>query len=193
MPSPSQNGSSPDTTSPRHPARGALIAIGGAEDKVGDRAVLRHVIERAGGKKAKIAVFPTASSIPQELVQSLRHQRAIGVMMAPGDRKDVAIREIGRIAARAFDVIIAQEDSNRRGRPPGEVARLLREGAVEGGVAPDKCHELLTEREAIGLGLGMARPGDLLVVFADDVTASWKQIIYWGKPEASIATEPSQA
>ena len=39
----------------------------------------------------------------------------------------------------------------------------------------------------------MAKPGDLLVVFADDVTASWKQIIYWGKPEASLAAELSQA
>ena len=136
---------------------------------------------------------PAAMTKMVELVQSLRHQRAIGVMMAPGDRKDEAIREIGRIAAKAFDVIIAKEDSNRRGRPPGEVARLLREGAVEGGVAPGTCHELLTEREAIELGLGMAKPGDLLVVFADDVTASWKQIIYWGKPEASLATELSQA
>jgi cyanophycinase len=63
----SSNGSHPESTSTRRPARGALIAIGGAEDKVGDRAVLRDVIERAGGKKAKIAVFPTASSIPQEL------------------------------------------------------------------------------------------------------------------------------
>jgi len=136
---------------------------------------------------------PAAMAKMVELVQSLRHQRAIGVMMAPGDRKDEAIREIGRIAAKAFDEIIAKEDSNRRGRPPGEVARLLREGAVEGGVAPEKCHELLTEREAIELALGMAKPGDLLVVFADDVTACWKQIIYWGKPEASLATEPSRA
>ncbi len=136
---------------------------------------------------------PAAMTKMVELVQSLRHQRAIGVMMAPGDRKDEAIREIGRIAARAFDVIVAKEDSNRRGRPPGEVARLLREGAVEGGLAPEKCHELLTEREAIELGLKMAKPGDLLVVFADDVTACWKQIIYWGKPEASLATESSQA
>ncbi len=39
----------------------------------------------------------------------------------------------------------------------------------------------------------MAKPGDLLVVFADDVTASWKQIIYWGKPESSLATEHSRA
>ena len=128
---------------------------------------------------------PAAMTKMVELVQSLRHQRAIGVMMAPGDRKDEAIREIGRIAARAFDVIVAKEDSNRRGRPPGEVARLLREGAVEGGVAPEKCHELMTEREAIEMALGMAKPGDLVVVFADDVTACWKQIIYWGKPEAA--------
>ena len=136
---------------------------------------------------------PAAMTKMVELVQSLRHQRAIGVMMAPGDRKDEAIREIGRIAARAFDVIVAKEDSNRRGRPPGEVARLLREGAVEGGVSPEKCHELLTEREAIELGLSMAKPGDLLVVFADDVTACWKQIIYWGKPVSSLTTEPGRS
>lgn len=67
MPSNSSPGSHHESTSSRKAARGALIAIGGAEDKVGDRAVLRDVIERAGGKKAKIAVFPTASSIPQEL------------------------------------------------------------------------------------------------------------------------------
>jgi len=53
--------------SPSHPNRGPLIAIGGAEDKLGDRAILRLVVERAGGKKAKIAIFPTASSIPNEM------------------------------------------------------------------------------------------------------------------------------
>lgn len=50
-----------------HPNRGPLIAIGGAEDKVGDRAILRMVAERAGGRHAKIAIFPTASSIPNEM------------------------------------------------------------------------------------------------------------------------------
>jgi cyanophycinase len=49
--------------------RGPLIAIGGAEDKVGDRAVLSEVVTRAGGRKAVIAVFPTASSIPEELAR----------------------------------------------------------------------------------------------------------------------------
>ena len=47
--------------------RGPLIAIGGAEDKVGDRAVLSEVVARAGGRRAVIAVFPTASTMPGEL------------------------------------------------------------------------------------------------------------------------------
>jgi len=54
----------------RHPNTGALIAIGGAEDKAGDRAVLSEVVARAGGKRAVIAIFPTASSIPEELSQT---------------------------------------------------------------------------------------------------------------------------
>jgi cyanophycinase len=57
----------PPPSAPRNPNRGLLIAIGGAEDKVGDRAVLREVIARAGGASATIALFPTASSIPEEL------------------------------------------------------------------------------------------------------------------------------
>jgi len=64
------NADSPASISPAlatHPNRGPLIAIGGAEDKLGDRAILRLVVERAGGKNAKIAIFPTASSIPNEM------------------------------------------------------------------------------------------------------------------------------
>jgi cyanophycinase len=62
---PDENGPS----QPPHPAprRGPLIAIGGAEDKAGDRAVLSEVVTRAGGKRARIALFPTASSIPDQL------------------------------------------------------------------------------------------------------------------------------
>ena len=53
--------------------RGALIAIGGAEDKAGDRAVLSQVIARAGGSRAVVAIFPTASSIPEELSRTYEH------------------------------------------------------------------------------------------------------------------------
>lgn len=48
-----------------HHGHGPLLAIGGAEDKVRDRLILRRFIELAGGSKARVAIVPTASSLPQ--------------------------------------------------------------------------------------------------------------------------------
>ncbi len=47
---------------------GDLLVIGGAEDKLGKRTVLREFIERAGGPDARIAVIPTASSLGPEII-----------------------------------------------------------------------------------------------------------------------------
>ena len=116
-----------------------------------------------------------------ELVKSLRCERALGVLQAAGDRRDEDIREIGRIAADTFDLLVVKEDDSRRGRAPGEVAALMRDGARQGGMRDDAIHEKLDEREAVAFALGMARPGDLLVIFADEVTQAWKDVIYWGK------------
>lgn len=48
---------------------GALMAIGGAEDKLGRRTVLRTFVSLAGGADARIAVIPTASSLGPEIVE----------------------------------------------------------------------------------------------------------------------------
>jgi cyanophycinase len=53
------------------PARsgdGDLLVIGGAEDKLGRRAVLNEFVQRAGGADARIAVIPTASSLGPEII-----------------------------------------------------------------------------------------------------------------------------
>jgi cyanophycinase len=42
--------------------RGALLLIGGAEDKVGSRAILRHFVALAGGQAARIVIIAVASS-----------------------------------------------------------------------------------------------------------------------------------
>lgn len=47
-------------------APGSILAVGGAEDKVKKRAILQRFVREAGGKKARIAILPTASSIPDE-------------------------------------------------------------------------------------------------------------------------------
>jgi cyanophycinase len=52
----------------QHERPGTLMAIGGAEDKVGRRTVLRSFVDRAGGSEARIAVVPTASSLGHEIV-----------------------------------------------------------------------------------------------------------------------------
>ena len=56
----------PRASRPRAP--GDLLVIGGAEDKLGKRTVLREFVERAGGAEARIAVVPTASSLGPEIV-----------------------------------------------------------------------------------------------------------------------------
>lgn len=48
---------------------GDLMVIGGAEDKLGRKTVLRDFVARAGGRDARIAVIPTASSLGEEIVE----------------------------------------------------------------------------------------------------------------------------
>lgn len=51
------------TTAGAAPARGPLLAIGGAEDKTNAQVILRRFVALAGGAAARIAIVPTASSI----------------------------------------------------------------------------------------------------------------------------------
>jgi cyanophycinase len=61
--------------------RGSIVAIGGAEDKVGDEAILRRFVRSCGGRNARIAVIPTASESRgtgrkyEELFRDLRAEK----------------------------------------------------------------------------------------------------------------------
>jgi cyanophycinase len=43
--------------------RGWIVPVGGAEDKVGGQDILRRYVKISGGKRAKIAIIPTASAL----------------------------------------------------------------------------------------------------------------------------------
>lgn len=45
--------------------RGFIVPIGGAEEKISDRAILSRFTEIAGGRDARIAVIPTASQLDE--------------------------------------------------------------------------------------------------------------------------------
>jgi cyanophycinase len=54
------------------PAAGVLMAIGGAEDKLGDKAVLARFVELAGGPQARVLIVSTASSLGEEVTDLYR-------------------------------------------------------------------------------------------------------------------------
>ncbi len=75
---------------PRRP--GAIMAIGGAEDKLDDKVILSTFVQLAGGRAARIAIVPTASSIEyageryKAIFLGLGAERAEVVFLA--DRED---------------------------------------------------------------------------------------------------------
>src|SRR5215210_787323 len=109
--------------------------------------------------------------------------RRICVLSAPGDRRDEDIADIGRIAAGHFDRFICRRDDQLRGREPDEVPELLRDALVANGVPPDRIQVIPAEQAAVDAALREADAGDLLLVFADAVTRSWKQVIQF-RPDA---------
>jgi cyanophycin synthetase len=119
--------------------------------------------------------------------------RRIVVLAAPGDRRDEDIVELAKAAAGHYDHYICKRDDNPRGRRGDEVPALLRRTLIECGVDAAQVEIIEDEQQAITAALKQAKPGDLVVVFADNVSRSWKQIIYF-KPElATPAEKPNLA
>jgi cyanophycin synthetase len=109
--------------------------------------------------------------------------RRICVLSAPGDRRDEDIFEIGRIAAGYFDHYICRRDDQQRGRRPEEVPQLLREALLANGVQPDQVQVIPSEEAATDTALRQAEPGDLVLLFGDAITRTWKQVIQF-RPDA---------
>jgi len=110
-----------------------------------------------------------------ELIMQMPASRRIGVIAAPGDRRDEDIRALGRLAAR-FDHVIVKEDEDRRGREPGEVARLLVDGLTEAGLTPERIEVVLDEAGAIDRGISALDEYDVAVVLADKVARTLSQV-----------------
>ena len=119
--------------------------------------------------------------------------RKIVVLAAPGDRRDEDINEIADIAAGHFDYFICRVDDNRRGRGEDEVARMLEARLLTAGIDAGSIEVITDEQQATEHALAMARADDLVLVLADNVKRSWKQIIYFSadnaeeKPASAIA------
>jgi cyanophycin synthetase len=124
-----------------------------------------------------------------KVVANLRshHRRCIGSISIPGDRRDEDILEMGRIAAGAFDVLVFRERPDGRGRPSGEVNRLLRTGALQRGFSRDCIYEVPDENDATDLSLQIARGGDLVVLTPTNYETVWHAVLsYRRASEAAL-------
>ena len=100
----------------------------------------------------------------------------IGVVGAPGDRRDEDFVTLGKLSAEMFDRIIVKEDVDRRGREPGVVAKLICQGIAEAisartGDRPKLEYELLLDETiAVNKALDGAPAGSLVVILPEGVT-----------------------
>jgi cyanophycin synthetase len=97
-----------------------------------------------------------------ETARAMTRGRVIGVVAAPGDRRDVDLVDMGRVCGAGFDELVVFEGLNR-GRPDGETAALLVRGARRARMVRGQVRVELDLHEALRRGLGLCRRGDVLV------------------------------
>jgi cyanophycin synthetase len=115
--------------------------------------------------------------------------RRICVLAAPGDRRDEDIKDIGHIAAGRFERYICRRDDQLRGRKPEEVPNLLRDALLERGTLAEQILVIPDEQAAVDAALREAEAGDLVLIFGDAITRSWKQVIQFRPDAASRPVE----
>src|SRR5258705_5830374 len=122
--------------------------------------------------------------------------RRIVVLAGPGDRRDEDLIAIANAVAGQFDHYVCRRDDSLRGRAPDEVPRIHAQALRAAGVPEQVISIIPDEQDSIAATLAMGHPRDLLLVFADALVRSWKQITKFkpaGAPAERASASPSGA
>ena len=119
--------------------------------------------------------------------------RRIVVLAGPGDRRDEDLVAIAHAVAGRFDHYICRRDDSLRDRAPDEVPRLQAAALRAAGVPEGAISIIPDEQEAVDAALRMGEAGDLLLVFADALVRSWKQITKFKPTSAVTSASPDAA
>jgi cyanophycin synthetase len=108
---------------------------------------------------------PAALAAVGEFIETRWGRPGVAVLTLPGDRSDALVAESAHAVARAFDRVVVYEDTDLRGRAPGEMTKLIGSALTE--VRPGLRGEPAASlAEAVMLGLALAAPGDpVLLVY----------------------------
>ena len=105
---------------------------------------------------------PAAYSALAEMARALLPGQLVGIVTAPGDRRDADLLETGRVCGSRFDELVVYESASR-GREAGGAVDLIMRGAEEVVGMSDTLHRELEVGKAIRLGLSLCQRGDVLV------------------------------
>jgi cyanophycin synthetase len=107
----------------------------------------------------------------------------LGVVGAPGDRRDEDLVALGKLSADMFDCIVVKEDDDTRGRQRGEVAAIIEAGLSQAGLSQaglsqanpspaglSPSQTIFDETEAINWALDHAPDEGLVVIFPESVS-----------------------
>jgi cyanophycin synthetase len=111
---------------------------------------------------------PDAIQALVQAVDSLPAKRRLAVISGAGDRRDIDLRRQTEILGEAFDEVVLYEDQCQRGRPDGEVVKLLREGLANAS-RTSQIREIRGEFLAIDTALAALEEGDLALILVDQV------------------------
>ncbi len=111
--------------------RGWIIPIGGAEDKINDKTILKRFYELSGGKNAKILIIPTASQLEDtgsRYVEIFESMGAKSMYIPVDEREDCFKEEIIETLNRATGIFITGGNQLRLSTILGgtPVAKLIR-------------------------------------------------------------------
>jgi UDP-N-acetylmuramoyl-L-alanyl-D-glutamate--2,6-diaminopimelate ligase len=134
-----------------------------------------ELVGRENGIDYIVDYAHTPDAIEQVVSAAARERAARGqgrvvvVIGAGGDRDPQKRTDMGTAASRA-DVVIVTDD-NPRSENPADIRRQILEG-VQGGC---EIHECDSRRDAIGLAVATARPGDVVLVLGKghEATQEW--------------------
>ncbi|MEP0915676.1 cyanophycin synthetase [Leptolyngbya sp. DQ-M1] len=125
-------------------------------------------------------------------VQNWKEGERIGVVGAPGDRRDEDFVQLGKLSADLFNRIIIKEDDDNRGRDRGNTAALIAQGLRE--TKPDAHFEtILDETTAIQAALDTATPGSLVVILPESVTRAIELIEARNAVQVMTPVNPANA
>ena len=119
-------------------ARGYIVPVGGAENKEGDRPIMRRFVRIAGGEEARIVIIPTASELEDkgeryvELFEDLMVESAISLPLE--ERSDAFLDKNLRVLEKATAIFLTGGNQLRLSTILGgtPVAQMLRRLNADG-------------------------------------------------------------